>query len=465
MMNLLKKLAACGLSLTMILSLAACGGTDDTSSGESGGEPVKYLIGISQYGQHGSLDNCREGFLQGLEQAGLVEGTDFEVDYQNANFDDNQATQIGQMFSAEDADLMVGIATNSAIACFNAAEDKDIPVIFTAITDPVGAHLDAGNITGTSDALPVEGQLQLIRALQPDADTIGIVYTTSEANSVYSISVYEELATDYGFTIDAVGVTSQAEVTQAVDTLLSHGVDCLSNLTDNNVVGVLGAILEKTDEAGIPVYGSEVEQVKLGCVGGAGLDYIQLGIQTGLMAAKVLTGEAGKHDGVIHRHEGLTDRLDYEVELAVVLGKAARDVKAADAADYMFGYTILNDVSARDLQTGHKQWYFGKSLDGFTPMGPVLVTADEIAYPPALEITSRVNGELRQKSNTALLITSIGQILEELTGGMTLLPGTIIATGTPAGVGMGFDPPRFLQSGDTVECAIEGIGTLCSTVI
>ena len=303
MMNLLKKLAACGLSLTMILSLAACGGTDDTSSGESGGEPVKYLIGISQYGQHGSLDNCREGFLQGLEQAGLVEGTDFEVDYQNANFDDNQATQIGQMFSAEDADLMVGIATN------------------TAITDPVGAHLDAGNITGTSDALPVEGQLQLIRALQPDADTIGIVYTTSEANSVYSISVYEELATDYGFTIDAVGVTSQAEVTQAVDTLLSHGVDCLSNLTDNNVVGVLGAILEKTDEAGIPVYGSEVEQVKLGCVGGAGLDYIQLGIQTGLMAAKVLTGEAACEDLPYETIEnyGLYINSDAAAELGITI--------------------------------------------------------------------------------------------------------------------------------------------------
>ena len=301
MMNLMKKLAALGLSLTLVLSLAACGGntdgaaSNDAASGESV-ETVKYLIGISQYGQHGSLDNCREGFLQGLEQAGLVEGTDFEVDYQNANFDDNQATQIGQMFSAEDVDLMVGIATNAAVACFNAAEDKDIPVIFTAITDPVGAHLDAGNITGTSDALPVAGQLELIRALQPDADTIGIVYTTSEANSVYSVGVYEDLAADYGFTIDAVGVTSQAEVTQAVDTLLSHGVDCLSNLTDNNVVGVLGAILEKTDEAGIPVYGSEVEQVKLGCVGGAGLDYVQLGIQTGLMAAKVLTGEAACQD-------------------------------------------------------------------------------------------------------------------------------------------------------------------------
>ena len=175
--------------------------------------------------------------------------------------------------------------------------------------------------------------------------------------------------------------------------------------------------------------------------------------------------EAGRPDGIIPRHAGLTDRLDYEAELAVVLGRTARDVKAADAADCIFGYTVLNDVSARDLQTGHKQWYFGKSLDGATPMGPVLVTADEIAYPPALEITCRVNGELRQQSNTSLLITSIGQILEELTAGMTLLPGTIIATGTPAGVGMGFDPPKFLQSGDVVECAIEGIGALRSTVV
>ena len=328
MMNLMKKLAALGLSLTLVLSLAACGGgTDDTTSsgndaasGESG-ETVKYLIGISQYGQHGSLDNCREGFLQGLAQAGLVEGTDFEVDYQNANFDDNQATQIGQMFSAEDVDLMVGIATNAAVACFNAAEDKDIPVIFTAITDPVGAHLDAGNITGTSDALPVAGQLELIRALQPDADTIGIVYTTSEANSVYSVGVYEDLAADYGFTIDAVGVTSQAEVTQAVDTLLSHGVDCLSNLTDNNVVGVLGAILEKTNEAGIPVYGSEVEQVRLGCVGGAGLDYVQLGIQTGLMAAKVLTGEAACQDLPYETIEnyGLYINSDAAAELGITI--------------------------------------------------------------------------------------------------------------------------------------------------
>ena len=296
MMNLLKKLAACGLSLTMILSLAACGSQETTSDDSGDGSSPKYLIGISQYGQHGSLDNCREGFLQGLEEAGLKEGVDFEVDYRNADFDDTMTTQIGDAFSAEDVDLMVGIATNSAVACFNAAEDKDIPVIFTAITDPVGAHLDSGNITGTSDALPVAGQLELIRALQPDADTVGIIYTTSEPNSVYSVGIYEDLAADYGFTIDAVGVTSQAEVPQAVDQLIADGVDCLSNLTDNNVVGVLTSILEKTDEAGIPVYGSEVEQVKLGCVAGAGLDYVQLGIQTGKMAAKVLTGEATCED-------------------------------------------------------------------------------------------------------------------------------------------------------------------------
>lgn len=292
-MKTLKKLLCTALSLSLVLALAACGGNSSGGDAASGEVPI---IGINQYGSHGSLDNCREGFLQGLQEAGLVEGTDYTIDYQNANFDTNLATQIAQAFSAEDAALMVGIATPSATACYAAAEDKDIPVVFTAITDPVGAKLDSGNITGTSDVLPVQGQLELIRAIQPEADTIGIVYTTSEANSVYSIGVYEELAADYGFTIEAIGVTAQSEVTQAVDTLISQGVDCISNLTDNNVVGVLGSILEKTNEVGIPVYGSEIEQVELGCVAGAGLDYVQLGIQTGKMAAQILTGEAACAD-------------------------------------------------------------------------------------------------------------------------------------------------------------------------
>ncbi|MCI6321595.1 MAG: fumarylacetoacetate hydrolase family protein [Clostridiales bacterium] len=174
--------------------------------------------------------------------------------------------------------------------------------------------------------------------------------------------------------------------------------------------------------------------------------------------------EAVAPGGVIQSHQDLVERLDYEVELAVILGKTAKHVKAAEAGDYIFGYTVLNDVSARDVQTGHKQWYFGKSLDGFTPMGPCIVTADEIAFPPALGISSTVNGEPRQNSNTSLFLNSIQDVLEELTAGMTLLPGTIIATGTPAGVGMGFDPPKFLKPGDTVSCTIEGIGTLTNPV-
>ena len=174
--------------------------------------------------------------------------------------------------------------------------------------------------------------------------------------------------------------------------------------------------------------------------------------------------EAVAPGGAIQSHRELVERLDYEVELAVILGKTAKHVKAAEAGDYIFGYTILNDVSARDVQTGHKQWYFGKSLDGFTPMGPCIVTADEIAFPPALAISSSVNGELRQSSNTSLFLNSIQEVLEELTAAMTLLPGTIIATGTPSGVGMGFDPPKFLKPGDVVECEIDGIGTLRNTV-
>lgn len=174
--------------------------------------------------------------------------------------------------------------------------------------------------------------------------------------------------------------------------------------------------------------------------------------------------EAVPNKGFIEAHENLVDSLDYECELAVVIGKDAKNVPESEAEDYIFGYTIINDVSARNVQTRHKQWYFGKSLDGFTPMGPCITTADSIAYPPKLSISSRVNGELRQNSSTELLIFDVAHVISELSAGMTLKAGTIISMGTPAGVGMGFQPPRFLKPGDTVECIVEGIGTLVNTV-
>ncbi|WZL80535.1 ABC transporter substrate-binding protein [Vallitaleaceae bacterium 9-2] len=253
-------------------------------------------IGISQYGEHASLDNCREGFIQGLVEAGLSEGEDFTIDYQNAGFDNAINTQIAQTFASNNVDLMVGIATPSATALYAATEGKDIPVVFTAITDPVQAKLDSGNVTGTSDKLPVGAQLELIRQMQPDAKTIGIIYTTSEPNSISAIEEYQAKAPEYGFTIEAIGVTQQSEVTLAADTLIAHNVDAFSNLTDNNVVGVLPAILDKTTAASIPIYGSEIEQVKIGCVAAAGIDYYQLGIQTGAMAAKILTNQAKATD-------------------------------------------------------------------------------------------------------------------------------------------------------------------------
>ena len=166
----------------------------------------------------------------------------------------------------------------------------------------------------------------------------------------------------------------------------------------------------------------------------------------------------------IPAHRDLTEKLDFENELAVVIGRDAENVSEEEAGDYVFGYTILNDVSAREVQTKHKQWYFGKSLEGFCPMGPCLVTADEFSFPPALHISTTLNGKLRQDSNTSLLIHSIPEIISTLSRGMVLRAGSIIATGTPKGVLMGDADPRFLQPGDEICCAIEGIGELINRV-
>ena len=174
--------------------------------------------------------------------------------------------------------------------------------------------------------------------------------------------------------------------------------------------------------------------------------------------------EAAHPDEAIPSYPGLVEKLDYEVELAVILGKTIKDCPVEDVPAAIFGYTILNDMSARDLQTRHTQWYRGKSLDKFTPMGPCIVTADEIPWPVRLDIRCYVNGELRQYSNTAQLITGIAEALSVFSQGTTLLAGSILATGTPSGVGMGFDPPRFLHPGDEVLCEIEKIGQLRNTI-
>ena len=176
--------------------------------------------------------------------------------------------------------------------------------------------------------------------------------------------------------------------------------------------------------------------------------------------ASVIIGQDDEIDG----HLDIDEALDYEVELAVIIGKKGYKIKAEDAEEYIFGYTIMNDISARGLQGKYRQWFIGKSLDTFTSIGPVIVYKDELKMPFDLAISSYVNGELRQSSNTNLMITNIRDMIAELSQGITLEPGDIISTGTCSGVGVGFKPPKYMKSKDIVECKIERIGTLRNIV-
>ncbi|MDQ0214792.1 2-keto-4-pentenoate hydratase/2-oxohepta-3-ene-1,7-dioic acid hydratase in catechol pathway [Oikeobacillus pervagus] len=170
------------------------------------------------------------------------------------------------------------------------------------------------------------------------------------------------------------------------------------------------------------------------------------------------------HQASIPSYSEVTDALDYEGELAIIIGKKGINIAKEDALDYLFGLTIINDITARDIQKRHKQFFLGKSLDQTCPMGPWIVTKDEVPHPESLEIETKVNGEVRQQSNTKYFIFPIDEIISTLSKGMTLEPGDIIATGTPAGVGLGFDPPKLLKSGDEIEITIQQVGTLFNRV-
>jgi 2-keto-4-pentenoate hydratase/2-oxohepta-3-ene-1,7-dioic acid hydratase in catechol pathway len=182
-----------------------------------------------------------------------------------------------------------------------------------------------------------------------------------------------------------------------------------------------------------------------------------------IVFSKATTAVTGPYDD-IEAHAAVTAELDYESELAVIIGRGGRGIAREQAMEHVWGYTIVDDVTARDVQRDHKQWLLGKSLDTHAPMGPWAVTADEVADLGALEVSSSVNGEPRQKAPVADLIFDVPELIRVISAGITLLPGDVIATGTPAGVGIGFDPPKFLRRGDRVRIQIEGIGTLSNPV-
>ena len=278
------------------IGLTACSGTN---TADKPTEPKDvYTVGVIQYATHPSLDNCYEGFVQGLAEEGFVEGENLKIDFQNAQGDIANSDLMAKTMVTNKVDLMGAIATPAAMSQYSAAKNSDIPMVFTAVSDPISAGLvksldkPGTNATGTSDVLPLVKQVEMIRAFLPDAKKIGVIYTTSETNSISHLKTLEAVAAEAGFEVISVGVANSSEVASAAASVVAQGADCINNFTDNNVVDNLASVLKAANDGGIPVFGSEIEQVKLGCLAAEGIDYVALGEQTGRMAGRVLKGEA-----------------------------------------------------------------------------------------------------------------------------------------------------------------------------
>lgn len=264
---------------------------------------------------------------------------------------------------------------------------------------------------------------------------------------------------------DAAGIAGSPTTVRGICALESAAVQELDAAARTLAGAQPGAVLRCADlRLGAPVPDPE----KIVCLG---LNYSDHAAEAGLpvppapmLFAKYRNSLIGPDEPLYLPVPEVSDEVDYEGELAVVIGRVARDVEESEALSYVAGYTVLNDISARDLQTETGQWLAGKSLDGFAPCGPVFVTADEVADPQALMLTTRVNGKVVQHASTGLMIYSIAASIAFISRVMTLVPGDVIATGTPAGVGSRMTPPVFLAPGDTVDVEIEGIGTITTPV-
>ena len=317
MKNILKKMLAVGMAASVIATAGACSSSSKSTGSASAtgsSSPVssasaasaadassagkKATVGVIQYTTHPSLDNCYAGLKEGLKEAGFEEGSNLTIDFQNAQADNSNSDLMAKNMVSKKCDMIVAIATPAAMSAFSAARNADIPVVFTAVSDPVSAQLvsslekPGNNCTGSSDVLPLDAQVKMIRAFLPKAKKLGVLYTTSEPNSVSQLKTLKEIAPKYDFEVVDVGITNSSEVASGAASLVAKGVDCVNNFTDNNVVNSLPVLLQETGKAKIPVFGSEVEQVKNGCLASQSIDYVALGKETGKMAAKILKGEA-----------------------------------------------------------------------------------------------------------------------------------------------------------------------------
>ena len=289
------KIFALVLSVVMIVcALSSCSGKSENSASDVKSTDKTLKIGVIQYMSHPSLDNCYQGIKEALDASGL----NFEIDYQigsSASADSDCASFAKNMVASE-VDMIFAIATPAAKAAYSATDDTDIPVIFCAVNDPVAAKLvqtadePGDKCTGTSDVLDLEAQVNMIKAMQHDVKKIGILYTSSEDNSIANLARFKEICDAKGIEVVPSAVQNASDIPSAADELASK-VDCINNFTDNNVVNNLSVVLSAADKYKIPVYGSEEEQVKNGCLASVSIDYVALGKVTGQMGVDVIGGE------------------------------------------------------------------------------------------------------------------------------------------------------------------------------
>lgn len=281
------KLGIVIFAVFLLISLAGLGACSTKSD-----KVIK--IGISQLVQHPALDSAYEGFIEALKEAGYEDGKNIKIDLQNAQGDITNAQTIARKFVDEKVDMILAIATSAAQAAANVT--KDIPILITAVTDPVGTGLaqslekPGGNVTGTTDMNPVEEQIQLVKDLVPGLKNLGIMYNSGEPNSVVQVNIAKEVVKKLGWNLVEATVTNSSEVNQAAQSLVGR-VEGIYVPTDNTIVSAIGAVVKVANDAKIPVIGSERGQVEAGAIATKGIDYKELGKQTGQIAVRIIKGE------------------------------------------------------------------------------------------------------------------------------------------------------------------------------
>lgn len=322
----IKKILAVLMAVLLVASVFAGCSAEANENDTDGAKKVAIL----QYMPHSSLDNCTQGVKNALDKAGIA----YDVQIGSSGSADADCQSYAEQMASGGYDMIIAVATPAAVSAYSAVQNasSDIPVIFCAVSDPVGAKLvqsmeaPGNNCTGTADAFDIAGQIALIKQLQPEIKSLGVLYTTSEANSISQLKTLQAECDKEGIELVSQGISEAAELASASAALIPK-VDAVTNLTDNNVVDNMSVVLEQAESAGVPVYGSEIEQVKKGCLASASIDYVALGEKTGEMAVEVLGGtSAASYPIVTVTDSFLVVNTDISTKLGIAIPQELSEI-------------------------------------------------------------------------------------------------------------------------------------------